>query len=70
MPKNTNAEQLERVTNLLTQAQAVLATVDVSPRRKSPADCLVETIAANVDNDKLTDADFRNFIRNSLKAKR
>lgn len=28
---------------------------------------LIKTIAANVDNDKLSDADFRQFIRNSLK---
>jgi len=28
--------------------------------------CLVNTISANVDNDKLSDADFRQFIRNSI----
>lgn len=28
--------------------------------------CLVATITANVDNDKLTDAEFRAFVRNSV----
>jgi hypothetical protein len=27
---------------------------------------LIETIASNVDNKKLSDSDFRNFVRNSL----
>lgn len=31
-----------------------------------PAENFVATIAANVDNDKLTDAEFRSFIRRSL----
>ena len=31
-----------------------------------PAEHFMGTIAANVDNEKLTDADFREFIRNTL----
>jgi len=34
--------------------------------RLVPADNFVGTIEANVDNDKLTDAQFREFIRNTL----
>ena len=33
---------------------------------KSEADYLMDTVAANVDNEKLSDADFRQFIRNSI----
>lgn len=62
---NTNQEQLERVTNLLKQAGAVLETIDLTPR-KSPAEMFLQTLAANLDNEKLTDADFRQFVRNSL----
>lgn len=64
---NTNQEQIERVRHLLTQAQAVLATVDLA-RRPSPAGLFIPTLAANVDNEKLSDADFRQFVRNSLAA--
>jgi len=62
---NTNQEQLERVINLLKQAGAVLETIDlkVSP---SPAEIFLRTLAANLDNEKLSDADFRQFVRNSL----
>ena len=34
--------------------------------RVVPADSFVETLAANVDNDKLDDAAFRQFVRNTL----
>ena len=34
--------------------------------RKVPADSFVGTVAANVDNLKLSDEDFRDFIRNTL----
>lgn len=34
--------------------------------RKVPASNLLQTIAANVDNEKLTDAQFREFVRVSL----
>jgi len=34
--------------------------------RTVPADNFMGTIAANVDNAKLTDAQFREFIRNTL----
>ena len=34
--------------------------------KKVPADNFVGTVAANVNNDKLTDAQFREFIRNTL----
>lgn len=61
----TNQDQIERANNLLAQAQAVLATVDLKPVR-SPADIFLPTLAANVDNDKLSDADFRDFVRRSL----
>jgi hypothetical protein len=35
-------------------------------KRTIPADHFMGTIAANVDNDKLSDAEFRQFIRNTL----
>jgi hypothetical protein len=31
-----------------------------------PADSFVRTLAANVDNGKMTDAEFRQFVRNTL----
>lgn len=62
---NTNQEQIERVSNLLKQAGAVLETVDLKPR-SSPAEMFLRTLAANLDNEKLTDTDFRLFVRNSL----
>jgi hypothetical protein len=31
-----------------------------------PAEHFCTTLAANVDNDKLSDADFRQFVRNTL----
>lgn len=62
---NTNQEQIERVSNLLKQAGAVLETIDLKPRT-SPAEIFLQTLAANLDNEKLTDADFRQFVRNSL----
>ena len=34
--------------------------------RKVPASNFVATVASNVDNEKLTDAEFREFIRNTL----
>jgi len=33
---------------------------------KVPAKNFIGTVMANVDNDKLSDADFREFIRNTL----
>lgn len=36
------------------------------PSRKVPADHFCGTLAANVDNAKLTDAEFREFVRNTL----
>lgn len=55
---NTNQEQLERVANLLKQAGAVLETIDLTPRA-SPAEIFLRTLAANLDNVFLSDADFR-----------
>ena len=34
--------------------------------KKVPAENFMATIAANVDNEKVTDAEFREFIRNTL----
>ena len=62
---NSNQEQIERVANLLKQAGSVLETIDLRPR-PSPAEMFMRTLAANLDNDKLSDADFRQFVRNSL----
>lgn len=55
---NTNQEQLERVANLLKQADAVLETIDLTPRT-SPAEVFLRTLAVNLDNVYLSDADFR-----------
>lgn len=63
---HTNQERIELAAHLLTEAQATLAAIDLTPRR-SAADIFLPTLAANVDNDKLTDADFRLFVRNSLR---
>ena len=62
---NKNQEQIERVTNLVKQAGAVLETIDLRPR-ETPAEIFLRTLAANLDNNKLTDAEFRQFVRNSL----
>lgn len=62
-----NEERIERASNLLQQAQAVLATVDFPPPSKSAADYFIPTLAANVENEELSDADFRQLVRNSLK---
>lgn len=35
-------------------------------KNKVPAESFMTTIAANVDNNKLSDEDFREFIRNTL----
>ena len=43
-----------------------LTKVDLRPT-KSRADCFIPMLRANVDNDKLSDADFREFVRNSIK---
>ena len=60
-----NQEQIERVTNLLKQAGAALEAIDITPC-PSPAEMFMRTLAANLDNDKLSDADFRQLVRNSL----
>lgn len=44
----------------------VLREPDKGVVRVVPADSFVETLAANVDNDKLDDAVFRQFVRNTL----
>ena len=62
---NSNQEQIERVANLLKQAGSVLETIDLRPR-PSPAEMFMRTLVANLDNDKLSDADFRQLVRNSL----
>ena len=38
----------------------------VYPRGQVPASNMILTIAANADNEKLSDAEFREFVRNSL----
>lgn len=62
----SNEVQLERVTNLLSQAQAVIATISLPKPKSSLADQFVKTLSANVDNERLSDAEFRAFVRNSL----
>ena len=52
-----NQERIEQAIRLLTQAQAGLATIDFTPTR-SAADTFLPTLAANVDNEKLSDANF------------
>lgn len=44
----------------------VEAEIKISDPKKSNADYFIPTLAANVDNEKLSDADFRRFVRNSL----
>ena len=62
---NRNQEQIERVANLLKQAGSALETIDLRPR-PSAAEMFMRTLTANLDNDKLSDTDFRQFVRNSL----
>lgn len=50
----------------LSRVLPLLDDLDFRPI-KSEADCLMDTVAANVDNEKLSDADFREFIRNSIR---
>ena len=40
--------------------------VEDESKRIIPADNFAATVNANVDNDRLTDAEFREFIRTSL----
>ena len=62
---NRNQEQIERVANLLKQAGSALETIDLR-LRPSAAEMFMRTLAANLDNDKLSDADFRQLVRNTL----
>ena len=62
---NSDQETIERVTNILKQAASALETIDLTPR-PSPAEMFLRTLTANLDNDKLSDTDFRQFVRNSL----
>lgn len=39
---------------------------NLQKERKVPAENFMKTIAANVDNGKLTDEQFREFVRNTL----
>ena len=43
----------------------MLETLNLRPR-ETPAEIFLRTLAANLDNNKLTDAEFRQFVRNSL----
>lgn len=52
---------------MLDKAQNALAAATL-PAQAVRAECLLDTIRANLDNPKLSDADFRAFIRNSLPA--
>lgn len=61
-----NEKVVAGVQDLLGQAQRLLGQVDLRPV-KSSAEHLMDTIRANVDNEKLSDAEFREFIRNSLR---
>lgn len=47
-------------------AQGKLVRPYAAPAGKVPPDNFCGTLAANVDNEKLSDADFRQFVRNSL----
>ena len=47
--------------------EKILAALrQIPPEGKIPADNFVGTLAANVDNPKLRDADFRQIVRNTL----
>jgi len=46
-----------------------IGEVNISIDKNAPkisSSCLMATIAKNLDNDKLTDTDFRQFIRNAI----
>lgn len=43
-----------------------MKTEKTEPKRTVPAENFMMTVEANVDNEKLSDVDFRQFIRNSL----
>lgn len=57
---------LKTARDALSRVLPLLDDLDFRPI-KSEADCLMDTVAANVDNEKLSDADFREFIRNSIR---
>ena len=65
---NSNQEQLALVSALLQQAGGMLENIHLTPPspRPSPAEIFLRTLASNLDNQKLSDADFRQFVRNSL----
>lgn len=43
-----------------------MASIDNLTERTVPAAHFCGTLAVNVDNEKLSDADFREFVRNTL----
>jgi len=57
---------LEQVVSIANKAVSVASEIEIPTTRKSDADYFIPTLAANLDNEKLTDADFRQFVRNSL----
>ena len=62
-------QQNEKVTRTAQEALArILRQLESLDFRlvKSADDYLMDTIRANIDNDRLSDADFRSFVRNSL----
>lgn len=59
-------EKIERISDLLRQAQAVLASVNALPAKRRPIDYFLPMLAANADNESITDADFRALVRRTL----
>ena len=63
---STPEEKLERLLGLLDQAKAAAEAIEIPKCKKSAADYFMQTLLANVNNDKLTDANFRQFVKNSI----
>ncbi len=66
---NQPIEPLRQAFNYLTmdmRNQLKALQRPVYPRGQVPASNMILTIAANADNEKLSDAEFREFVRNSL----
>ena len=65
---DTRRDLLRRIDSVVSEPLSALV-LEIERRERDryyPSACLVRTIMANVDNAKLTDAEFREFIRNSL----
>ncbi|GBG14821.1 endoribonuclease YbeY [Novimethylophilus kurashikiensis] len=61
-----NARAIAELQSLLQKAERLVGAVDLS-QETTMADTTLNLLSKNVDNDKLSDAEFRELVRTSLK---